>query len=318
MNSQCLSSSRCGYIAFLGQPNAGKSTLLNSCVGTKLVGVSRKPETTRHRILGIYTTDHTQMLFLDTPGLHPPHHHKKPPKSQNSSKTLQQFLHRGAMSALGEADVIFYLIDITKGVQHSDLEILEFLLPRLLCHTHLEILLSKSDRLSKKKVQEQHLRTKTNLEKLSQPLPIHSFSSKSRQDISWLKKHLTPFLPLGEFLYDKESYSNRSERFFIAEIIREQIFRNTGQELPYATKVRAEAPKPLGKGLRLDVTLVVGKKSHKGMLIGKQGSFLKNLGIKSRELLEAHFQKKITLKLWVKVEEHWHRNLRSGDDELTL
>lgn len=310
---------RCGYIALLGRPNAGKSTLLNALVGTKLVGVSRKPETTRHRILGIHTTEHTQMLFLDTPGLHPPHRHTQAAK-KNVSHTLQ-FLHRGAMSALGEADLIFYLIDLCQGAQDSDVEILTFLLPRLLPHTRLEVLLSQCDRIPQKARITPQKRITALLQQLSEDHPLlrepRCFSSKIPQHIAQLKKHITQHLPVGDHLYAKEARTDRSDAFIIAEIIREQIFRCTAQELPYATKVEAAAPRACGSSLRCDVDVIVGKKSHKGMIIGKGGSFIKKIGTQSRILLEAHFKQKIILKLWVKVEKRW-QELHDRSDDFTL
>lgn len=336
--SRTLPKTKCGYIAVLGRANAGKSTLINALIGAKIMGVSRKPETTRHRILGIHSTATAQLLFLDTPGLCQPktisHHqhskdHEREDRSSSSSSktpaskslTLAQFLRKGAMSALGDADILLYLIDITAGFTDRDSAWLQGLLPRLSHATKVQLLLSKNDRVTKShaaKIEEQTAQHLGPLWSLDTHRWITteaiSFSSKKPNDVKSLRELCTRWLPPSEFLYEKGSLSDRGDEFIIAEIVREQIFRGLGQELPYSTRVKASTLRDTGQHLYCDVTLVVGKKSHKGMLIGKKGHFLKTIGKDSREILERHFKRKLVLKLWVRVEENWQRKLHPDDD----
>lgn len=290
----------CGYIALLGRPNAGKSTLLNACLGQKIVGVSKRPQTTRNRILGIDTQDEHQLIFLDSPGLH----------QSTGLARINKTMNRIAWSVAAEADLICYLIDSVQGWHEEDRTYLQ----NLLKHTSTPILVlaTKNDAAKNKQIEEQiklitenieHINTQTAQEHkiISKPFAV---SAKRKESVQAFKAKIGSYMPAGEWLFDRDELTDQPERFVVSELIREQLFRHLGAELPYGCGVYCESI-TTGPLVSIKATIVVTRLAHKPIVIGKQGSLLKTIGTKARLSLETHFGTKVYLELYVKVDKDW-------------
>ena len=284
---------RAGYIALVGRPNVGKSTLMNRLVGQDLSIVSSRPQTTWHRILGIKTLSTAQLLFLDTPGIHV------------SGALFNQTLVQAAERAIAEADVILWLIDATADDHPDDQRILTRLTtepprgPVLLAVNkvdliHRPLLLPGID----------HWRT---VYAFAEIVPI---SAATGENVDRLEALLAAAVPPGPALYDPEDLTDRPERFFIAETLRGQAFALLRQELPYAVAVDVEAVRPReGQDLTdVQATLYVEKASQKGMVIGHGGQMLKRIGAAARPAIEDLLGTRVFLELHVKVEEAWRKD----------
>jgi GTP-binding protein Era len=297
----------CGYIALLGRPNAGKSTLLNACLGQKIAGVSQKPQTTRNRILGIDTAGDCQMVFLDTPGLH---------KSQGKPK-INHMMNREAWSVVADADLICYLIDAKSGWHEDDERYLSSLLgqtktPLLILATKVDaakhILIVDSANVIKNKVRSllSHL-PEDCINGLIQPYP-YLLSAKRPEEIKQFRTTVSEYMPKGPFLYDPENLTDRPESFVVGEMIREQIFRQLGEELPYGTSVVVEEMTDGPTTKIVGATIIVSRQSHKPIVIGHQGRTIKSIGTAARETLVQHFGSPVFLNLYVKVQPNWIDN----------
>lgn len=276
-----------GFVGLWGQPNVGKSTLLNRILGQKVAIVSSKPQTTRKRIKGILHQDNAQIVFIDTPGLHVP------------QDGLGKFMLEEAKEALVGLDLLCYLADpftnVTEAVQY--LSLLEsFSEPVFL-------VVNKKDLVSEKKVEEV-------IQSFEKSFPFRekmSVSSLTGEGIPELVNKIIQYLPEGPLYYDGDVVSDSFERDIVAEIIREKIWWSTFEEVPYGVEVRVEEFKEKEKVLYIRATIYVEKESHKGILIGEGGKTLKKIGQSAREEIEAQWGRKVFLDLWVKVEKNWRK-----------
>ncbi len=277
---------RCGSIAIVGRPNAGKSTLLNHLIGQKISITSRKPQTTRHRLLGIVTRPDAQYLFLDTPGLQT--HYKS---------ALNKAMGRSIASALDEANVILWVLD---GL---DFDSREQHLRRLLPADRPVIAaINKIDSLADKTQLLPHLARLATEFGFAAMVPV---SAKQGAGLDDLLRAIRAYLPEGEAVYPDDEMTDRSERFLAAEVIREKLMRNMGEEIPYASHVDIIQFKIEGSMRHIEAEIIVGRDNHKAMVIGKGGEKLKTIGTAARMDLEKLFGGKVYLGLFVKVKADW-------------
>jgi GTP-binding protein Era len=283
---------RCGTIAIVGQPNVGKSTLLNYFLGTKLSITSRKAQTTRYQLLGIHTTLETQYIFVDTPGYQLKHLNAL---NKNLNKTVKQ--------TLQEVDVILFLIE-PRQMTDVDKKILQMIPDE----TPIILVINKVDCLKEKtKILELIQIFKEN----SRYKEIIPTSVKKKSNLKELLECTRDFLPEQEFIYEEDQITDKNERFLAAEIIREKIFRLTGQELPYSVAVEIEKFEHEGNIRRIFAAIIVERDSHKPMIIGNKGIRLKEISTNARMDMEKLFGGKIWLETWVKVKKGWSDDLRA-------
>lgn len=295
---------RCGYIAIMGRPNAGKSSLLNTLVGQKLAGVSTKPQTTRNRILGIRLEGETQLLFLDTPGIH---------RAQRRL-ALNSMMNREAWAVLADADAVLYLVDAETVEHPQNYEFLKGILrdyagPVYVC-------LNKCDKMRKDELFPKSLALETMLiemrESLGDKLKAEiqgqkpwNISAKRRDSLDGLLAAVVGRMPEGDWLFPADDLTDRPQRFVVGELIREQAFRCLGAELPYHLAVRVQSVEFEQGLVHIDADLIVGREQHKAIVVGKGGSKVKEIGTKARVSLELHFSSKVYLELQVVVDEGW-------------
>ncbi len=287
---------RCGLVAIVGRPNVGKSTLLNALVGQKISITSRKAQTTRHRITGIRTVGPTQFVFVDTPGFQDRH-----------TAALNRSLNRTVQGSLADVDAVLLVVEAGKfGL--DDAKVLALMpegKPVLLIANKLDALQRRQDVLPwLKSLQDRH--------PFAEYVPM---SARKADDVQRLFKILGPYLPEQDWFYEEDALTDRSERFLASEIIREKLFRLTGDELPYTSTVvidRFDEGEGEGGLRRLAASIVVERDAHKGMIIGERGERLKRIGSEARQELEQLWDCKVFLELWVKVRSGW------ADDEQHL
>ena len=290
---------RCGYIAFLGRPNAGKSTLLNALIGFKIAGVSRKAQTTRNKITGVLTEGDSQLVILDTPGIH---------KAKGKPR-LNQLMNLEAWNVVKDADTVCYLIDSIHGWQPSDQFLLERLVNQSTCPVI--ILATKADAAKKCVVQkgvESIYNGLQTCEFTNEAPSIHIISSRRKASLEQIKSLWFEQIPEGPFLFDADELSASPEKLILSELIREQLFRQTGQELPYGASVKVDSVELREKPKQIHVvhaSIVVSRDSHKGMVIGKRGTRLKSIGQEARKSLESYFETPVFLDLHVQVQQGW-------------
>jgi len=282
----------CGYIAIIGRPNVGKSTLLNALLGKKLSITSRKPQTTRHRILGVKTLNNTQYIYVDTPGIH-----------EAEPKLINQYLNRTAISALKDVDIVIWVVDALHWSSED-----EFILEKVKkLQISLLVVINKTDKVDNK---EDILKLLTEFsEKLPQAecVPI---SAKKSYNLEKLEKIIQSKLPESTFFFDENAITDRSESFICAEMIREKLVRLLGKELPYATTVAIQSMEKKKNILHISAVIWVEKEGQKKIVIGEQGQMIKMIGQHSRLSMEKYFDQKIFLALWVKVKARWTENER--------
>lgn len=286
--------SYCGYIALVGRPNVGKSTLINRILHQKLSITSRKPQTTRHSILGIQTDGAHQFVYVDTPGIH-----------QGSKKVMNRMMNKTAQNVLKDVDVAVFVVD---GTQWTDDD--EHVL-RLIAQAKVPCILAvnKVDKIDDK------TRLLPCLESMSQR---HDFaaliplSAKTGVGVEQLQQQLKTFLPESPHLFDDDQFTDRSTRFLCAELLREKIFRLCGDELPYVTSVEIESFKEEDNLVRIHALIMVDKDNHKRIIIGNKGQKLKEMATSARLDMEQLLGKKVFLQCWCKVKSGW------ADDERML
>lgn len=288
---------RCGHIAIIGRPNAGKSTLLNAILGEHLSIVTPKPQTTRKRVLGIYTDDAAQLIFVDTPGVLKP-------------KYRMQHAMMGYVSdTLAEADVICMIVDAVKAVERGTA--LDPMIAQLLSgakETPVVLVLNKMDAVPVKKDVLPLIEQARLSGIFARAIAI---SASENKEVDALVGYLKDLVPEGDFIYEPDQLSTLPQRFFVAELIREAIFRNYREEIPYATDVNiVEFDEREDGKWHINADIMVERDSQKGILIGKKGEALKTIGIQAREAIERHLGQEIFLELFVKVRTDW-RNDRS-------
>ncbi|MFT5420679.1 MAG: GTP-binding protein Era [Candidatus Endobugula sp.] len=285
---------RCGYIAIVGRPNVGKSTLLNHILGQKLSITSRKPQTTRHKLQGIKTTVDTQFIYVDTPGLH-----------QGQKKAINRYMNRAVITAIQDVDVVLFMIEKLQWLPED--ELVAQRLAEIKCPVILVI--NKVDTLDDKEMLLPHMQKIIELVDVQEIIPV---SALQNQNLDRLEEIIRVRLPENDHFYPEDQITDRSSRFLAAEIIREKITRQLGDELPYQMTVEIEEFKQEGKILHINALILVEREGQKRILIGEKGDRLKKIGQQAREDMQILFDSKIMLKTWVKVKSGW------SDDERAL
>ena len=283
----------CGYIAIVGRPNVGKSTLLNHLLRQKISITSRKPQTTRHRILGITSENQYQCVFVDTPGL-----------NTAQKKILNRIMNETVLNVVADVDVVVFVIETLK-FNEGDRQVLDLLeridVPVILAINKIDLIKAKDSFLP-------HIDKLSKLFEFREVVPISAATGYNVEKIAELTKNL---LPEGQFLFPRNQITNRSSRFLAAELIREKITRQLGEEVPYEATVEVENFVEDGKILKIDGLILVDKPGQKKIIIGKGGSRLKRIGSNAREDMEKIFEKKVMLNLWVKVKSGWADDQRA-------
>ena len=294
ISSEPIEAFRAAYVALIGRPNVGKSTLVNRLLGQKLSIVSPRPQTTWHRILGIKTLPQAQLLFLDTPGMH------------KSEAVFNQGLIRAALRAMADADIILWLIDASQPDDPDDQLILEQLRERKPARGPVILGINKVDLVEKPLLLPLIARWQEAYA-FAEIVPI---SAADGDNVDRLESLLVQYAPAGHPFYPPDELSDRPERFFIAEIIREQAFALLRQELPYAVAVLVEAVKAReGRDLTdVEATIYVEKEAQKGIVIGAGGKMLKMIGERARPAIAELLGTRVFLRLWVKVQEGWRKD----------
>jgi GTP-binding protein Era len=283
-----------GYVAIAGTPNAGKSTLLNRMLGEKISITSKKPQTTRNRILGVLHRPEVQIVFFDTPGVF------------EARDKLNVRIVDAALSAVGDADLILVVVDVS----HSQPNAERFLIKQLQSQTRPAILaLNKMDIVDKSRVLE-------SIDKWSNTfdfMEIVPISARDGIQIDELISAMAGRLPAGPPYFPEDTLTDVTKRFIVAELIREQVFRLTGEEIPYATAVTIDTfkEKKNGQLVNIEATIHLERDSQKGIVIGKNGSKLKQIGTRSREQIENMLECKVYLKLFVRVQKNWRKDTRA-------
>jgi GTP-binding protein Era len=279
-------------VAIVGRPNVGKSTLMNHILGQKISITSSKPQTTRHRILGIKTEEGYQAIYVDTPGLH-----------LNAKKAMNRYMNRAASTSLDDVDLILFVIDAARWTDED-----ENVLQRLLGQkTPVVLVVNKVDKIKDKEQLLPLLQELSGKMDFSAVLPLSALKGANVQQ---LEKEVIKALPESEMIYPEDYVTDRSERFMAAEIIREKLMRTMGKELPYATTVEIEQFHNDDGLLRINGLIWVERASQKKIVIGRGGERLKEIGKQARIDMERLFEAKVFLQLWVKVKEGWSDNER--------
>ncbi|AQG99300.1 GTPase Era [Caballeronia cordobensis] len=289
MNAPTSSGFRCGMVAIVGRPNVGKSTLMNALVGQKVSITSRKAQTTRHRITGINTLDDAQYIFVDTPGFQTRH-----------SGALNRSLNRAVTSTLTSVDAILFVIEAGR-FGPDDQKVLD-LIP---AGTPTLLIANKLDRVGDKDSLFPFMQQMSGLRDFREIVPL---SAKHPEDVKRLMAVVKPYLPEGEPIYGEDDLTDRSERFLAAEILREKVFRWTGDELPYTSTVLIDKFETEGRLRRVFATILVDRDMHKAMIIGQKGAKLKQISTEARLDMEKLFDGPVYLETFVKVKSGWADN----------
>jgi GTPase len=278
---------KCGYIAIIGRPNMGKSTLLNHILGLKLSITSRKPQTTRHQILGIKNVENGQYIFVDTPGIH-----------SGGNRAINRYMNRAASSVIHDVDVVLFMVQALKWTDEDQLvlkKIEQVDVPVVL-------LVNKVDKISDKDQLLPFISEISQKYNFAKVMPI---SATQGANVQQLEDYLLTQLPEAPAFFQNDEFTDRSVRFLTAEIIREKLVRELGNELPYQTTVEIEHYKDEEKITRIHALILVETKGQKIIVIGDKGARLKNIGTKARKDIEALIDRKVFLQLWVKVKSGW-------------
>ncbi len=285
-----MSIHRYGTIALLGRPNVGKSTLMNRIIGARVAIVTPKPQTTRHRILGIYTTEHAQMVFVDTPGIH------------KGRQQLNRNMVRVAYAAAGEADVLAIMQDASRPLDTMTSQLIGHFAKSHLSQPRVHIL-NKVDKIEKSLLLPRLQAVQALDPEAKAWIPL---SARKGTQLDGLLKTLEQWLPEGEAVYDAEWFTDQSQRQLAAEYVREQVFLAMHQEIPFQTAVDVESFEESDDGrLHIEAVILVGSESHKPMLIGKRGTGMKRIGSAARKGLQTLLGRPVDLRLWVKVDSNW-------------
>ncbi|MEY4065213.1 MAG: hypothetical protein RIR26_1421 [Pseudomonadota bacterium] len=299
---------KCGYVALLGQPNAGKSTLMNACLGTKLAVVSAKPQTTRNKILGVCTSGDAQVVFLDTPGVH----------RTSGLPKINQKMNSVAWSVVSDADVLCYLVDVCEGWKEEDSVFFKKLAS--LASVPVLVIATKGDKLKSEVVERNLAGISEQMELCLKTLESETarlqdvrvvtrapvlMSAKRPAEIEMFKNLLSGLVPEGPWMFEEDDLTDRPQQFVCGELIREQLFRQLGQELPYSAAVKVERFERKGQLVVIQASLIVHKENHKGMVIGARGSRIKEIGQAARLSLQRHLDAQVHLELFVKVQPNW-------------
>lgn len=284
--------SHCGYVAIVGRPNAGKSSLLNRLVGVKLCSTASRPQTTRHRINGVLTNPHSQIVFVDTPGIH-----------FDEQRLLNKALNRTVISVLADVDIVILLVEQGRWGREEDYVlglVAEAGTPCVLCINKIDLLRDKTGLLPYLAAAQEKARFVALI-----PISVHS-----GENLPQLIEQLEGALPVGPFYFPEDVLTDRSERFVVAELIREQLVRQLDQEMPYALYVEIDEMAEREEGVSISATVWVEREGQKGIVIGKQGARLKSIGTRARKSISAFLGRPAHLNIWVKHRPGWQDNPR--------
>ncbi len=279
--------SRCGFVAIVGRPNVGKSTLLNHILGQKLSITSRKPQTTRHQVLGIKTMGPVQAIYVDTPGMH-----------EDEPRALNRYMNKAATSALIDVDVVVFVVDQLAWTSADDM-VLEKL-KRLKCPVILAV--NKVDKIEKRDLLLPHLEALAKKREFAEIIPL---SALKETNLKPLEEAVGRYLPESVHFYPDDQITDRSERFMASEMVREKITRQLGAELPYSVAVEIEEFKHQGTTLHISALILVEREGQRKIIIGDKGARLRQIGQDARMDIEKMFGSKVMLRLWVKVKRGW-------------
>ncbi len=280
-----------GMVSLIGKTNVGKSTLLNQLVEQKVSITSRKPQTTRQRLLGIKTEGSNQIIYVDTPGFH-----------QGHKRALNKFMNKTALSSIEGVDIVLFVVDAL-NFSPTDEHLLNRVPPK---DNQVMLVINKIDKVAKKEKLIPFVEEVIKLFPFSEVIPI---SALKRKNIDILEKEITKRLPVGAHLYPEDQIAGSSERFLASEIIREKCISRVGDEIPYRLSVVIDSFKEEDKLITIDGTIYIEKESQKGIVIGEQGKRLKAIGTAARKELEGMLDNKVMLRLWVKVKKDWTNDL---------
>jgi len=288
-----------GFVTIIGKPNVGKSTLMNRIIGQKISITSHRAQTTRHRILGIHTDDEKQIVFVDTPGIHSV-------AKKSNRKTINKVINKTAISSIDGVDVICFMITAS-GWTEDDKLVMQSLRD---IKTPVVLIINKLDKLKSVNQVLPLIAESSTLYDFAEIIPLTALGQSGDEHVEHLLPVLAKYLPLSPAGFDEDQITDRSFRFLVSELVREQLFRRLGDELPYATAVEINDFQIQGDKAQIGADIWVEKDTHKAMVIGKGGDALKQIGIGARRNCETLLEKKVFLELFVKVRSGWSDNAR--------
>ena len=285
---------RCGYVAILGRPNVGKSTLMNHLLGQKIAITSRKPQTTRHNLLGVDTADLAQAIYVDTPGIH----------ATAGGRAINRYMVRAATSVLADVDLALFLFESNRWTEEDDL-VLEHIKG---AKCPVIAVINKTDLLAQR---DQVLPVMAETAKRFEFQEIISCAALKKRGVDQLRSLVFSYLPQGPHLFDEDQVTDKSERFLVAEIVREKLMRRLGDELPHRSTVAIERYTEGVSVLEIHAVVYVERAGQKQIMIGKGGERMKGIGSDARADIETLLDRKVMLRLWVKVKANWTDDERS-------
>jgi GTP-binding protein Era len=286
---------RSGFVSVVGRPNVGKSTLVNRLVGQKVAIVSDKPQTTRNRILAVVNRPGGQIVLFDTPGIHKPMHR------------MNERMVEAAVKSVGQVDLVLWLVDVTEEYGLGDRHVKEVLRQS---GRPVVLGLNKIDAVAKPRI----LPVIEQYRHLLDFVEVVPLSARTGENVDLLAERLLALLPEGEPLYPEDFLTDQPERFFVAEMVREQVLRLTREEIPYTTGVLIDSFKEDGPLVRIQATILVERESQKGILIGRGGAMLKAIGTDARKQIEEFLSARVYLGLFVKVKDRWREDVRTLEE----
>jgi len=283
----------CGYVAIIGRPNVGKSTLLNHILGQKISITSRKPQTTRHQILGVKTSATSQVIYVDTPGIH-----------TRRNTAINRYMNRAASSVLGDVDIVLFVVQAPQWTEED-----ETVLRRLEeVDAPVILVINKVDKVQEKSELLPYMDRLMSMREFEKAIPVSALHAQNIVDV---EAAVAEYLPVNDAYFPGDQITDRNMRFLAAEIIREKLIRELGQELPYTSTVEIERFEEGDTITRIFATIYVEAKGQKAIIIGKKGARLKSIGTKARKDIETMMDGKVYLELWVKVREGWSNDERA-------
>ncbi len=284
---------RCGFVAIIGRPNVGKSTLLNSILGQKISITSRRPQTTRHRIYGIKTSEQFQVIYVDTPGLH-----------LDAKRAMNRYMNKAANQSLHDVDVIIFIVEGTRWTAEDD-----WIAKRLADASAPKILVvNKVDLVKDKERLLPHISTVMEKIHCDAVIPL---SAKTGENLHELEKLVEKYMPEGEYFFPEEQITDKSERFLAAELIREKLTRQLNQEVPFFLTVEIEQFVTEVDIINISAVIWVEREGQKAIVIGDKGKVLKQIGMQARMAMESLFGQKVYLQLWVRIKSGWSNDIRA-------